>query len=70
MVLEAAAGQRRALFHAQQTQTGAAHGLFPNAGHIKADAIIAHGQMELLIVIGWVQLHGYGARFGMFDHVG
>ena len=43
MVLEAAAGQRRALFHAQQAQTGAAHGLFPKAGHIKTDAIIAHG---------------------------
>ena len=43
MVLEAAAGQRRALFHAQQAQTGAAHGFFPKAGHIKTDAIIADG---------------------------
>jgi hypothetical protein len=43
MVLEAAAGQRRALFHAQQAQTGAAHGSSPKAGYIKTDAIVAHG---------------------------
>jgi hypothetical protein len=43
MVPKAAPGQRRAFFHAQQAHTGAAHGLFPSAGHIKTDAIVAHG---------------------------
>jgi hypothetical protein len=43
MVLEVAAGQRRALFHGQQAQTGATHGLFPNAGDVKTDAIVAYG---------------------------
>jgi hypothetical protein len=43
MVLDAAAGECRALFHAQHAQTGATHSLFPSAGRIKTDTIIAHG---------------------------
>jgi hypothetical protein len=43
LVFESAAGQRGALFHTQQAQTGAAHSFFPKAGHIKTDAVIAHG---------------------------
>jgi hypothetical protein len=43
MVLEAAAGQRSALFHAQHTQTGSPQRLFSNAGNIKADAIVSYG---------------------------
>jgi hypothetical protein len=43
MVLEAAAGQRRTLFHAQQPQTGATHSFFPKAGHVETDAIVADG---------------------------
>jgi hypothetical protein len=42
MVLEAAPGQERALFHAQHAQAGAMHSLFPNAGHIKTDTVIAY----------------------------
>src|SRR5690349_15172310 len=39
-------GQRRALFHAQQTQARAAHRFVTGGGYVKADAIIAHRQME------------------------
>jgi hypothetical protein len=43
MELEAAAGQSGAFLHAQQAQTSAMQGSFPNAGHMKTDTIVTHG---------------------------
>jgi hypothetical protein len=63
-----AAGQRRALFHAQQTKAGPAHDLFPDSSDAKAYAVIPNAQVEFPLL--YAHLHGHVSRLGMSQHVG
>jgi hypothetical protein len=49
MNFEAATGQRRPFFHAQEAQTGSEDRPLSNRGDLKSDSIIAHTKAELAI---------------------
>ena len=65
---QSAAGQRRPLFHAQQSETGPAHGQLPDSTHIKADAVVAHAQVKLSGF--FAQFHVHGFCVGVAHHIG
>ena len=66
--LQPAASLHRAFFHAQQSQARPAHSQFPDGSHIKSNAMIAHAQMQIILIA--FQFHGHTARFGMANNVG
>src|SRR5512139_3165439 len=62
LAFQSAIGERRALFHAQQTHTTTSHRLVTEGGNIESNAVVAHVEVKMPVLFADLDRHRASPR--------